>query len=267
MQKEIVEAYPQENLAVYVVWLPMIPTDSEAAARRSATMYRDSRLHQYYDPDRLTGIAYSKDLKLEQFRELLDSLPSDHPLKQRIKDWFSMSPEERPVWDAAYFFPAAVKWTGSLPKPAMWTKQMAFFGDPAGDEPSGLFFRHDSKQPPSASDWFVEVRQAMMKLLAASRDGSPPVTCTLTPVQLDSRRDQLLPGLVKRAKEVTDIENGVRMRFESSVGLLADLVKVVEQERTCCSFLRFHFTVEPENGPIIFEVTGPPGTRELLRSL
>jgi hypothetical protein len=42
---------------------------------------------------------------------------------------------------------------------------------------------------------------------------------------------------------------------------------VLERERTCCSFLRFQIIAEPENGPIILEVTGPPGTRELLRSL
>ena len=96
---------------------------------------------------------------------------------------------------------------------------------------------------------------------------SSPIACALTPDQLSSRRDQLLPGLVQRAPEVTELENGLRMRFESSVGLLADLVKVVEQERTCCSFLRFQLTAEPENGAIVFEVTGPPGTRELLRSL
>ena len=93
------------------------------------------------------------------------------------------------------------------------------------------------------------------------------VACALTPEQLDERREQLLPGLIERAKEVIEIENGVQLRFESSPGLLADIVKVVDQERRCCTFLRFQVTAEPDNGPILFEVTGPPGTRELLRSL
>jgi hypothetical protein len=93
------------------------------------------------------------------------------------------------------------------------------------------------------------------------------IACTLTPGELASRREQLLPGLMERAEEVTDIEDGLRMRFESRPGLLAELVGVIDQERTCCSFLRFHLTAAPGTGPVTFEVTGPPGTREMFRAL
>jgi hypothetical protein len=85
----------------------------------------------------------------------------------------------------------------------------------------------------------------------------------LTPDELNSRREQLLV-VVKRAEEVIELEEGLRMRFESSPGLLAELARIVDQERICCSFLRFQLTVEPGTGPITFEVTGPPGTREML---
>jgi hypothetical protein len=57
------------------------------------------------------------------------------------------------------------------------------------------------------------------------------------------------------------------MRFESSPGSFAELARVVDQERSCCSFLRFQLTAEPGTGPVTFEVTGPPGTREMLRVL
>ncbi len=169
MQKEIVEAFPDTKLGVYVVWVPMIPTDSEAAARNAATMFRDARVHQYYDPSRLAGTAYSKDLKPDQFRELLGSLANDDPLKQRIDEWFARSPVERPIWDAVYFFAEGAKWTDTLPAPSSWVKQIAYFGNPAGEEPSGLFFRHDATQPPSESDWHVEIRAAITKLVGASR--------------------------------------------------------------------------------------------------
>ena len=94
-----------------------------------------------------------------------------------------------------------------------------------------------------------------------------PIACTLTPGELTSRREQLLPGLMERAEEVTEIEEGLRMRFESRPSLLAELVAVIDQERTCCSFLRFHLTAAPSTGPVTFEVTGPPGTREMLCAL
>ena len=94
-----------------------------------------------------------------------------------------------------------------------------------------------------------------------------PLACTLAPEELTAQRDQLLPGLIHRAAEVTDVENGLRVKFESRPGLLQELIDVIEQERTCCSFLRFNLTAEPGTGPVTLEVTGPPGTNELLRRL
>jgi hypothetical protein len=57
------------------------------------------------------------------------------------------------------------------------------------------------------------------------------------------------------------------LRFAHRAGLLAELTRVIEQEQDCCSFLRFHLSVEPNAGPVTFEVTGPAGTRQILRSL
>ena len=108
--------------------------------------------------------------------------------------------------------------------------------------------RGDEKAPPAATD-------------------SLPIVCTLTPEELARRRDGLLPGLIERAALVEELENGLRLRFPNAKGLLTELIQVVEAERCCCTFLRFQLIAEPGEGPITFEVTGPPGTREFLRSL
>ncbi|MGH7215531.1 MAG: hypothetical protein ACREIT_12265 [Tepidisphaeraceae bacterium] len=92
-------------------------------------------------------------------------------------------------------------------------------------------------------------------------------SCSLSPEQLAARRQQLIPGLFERAREVTDIENGLRFRFDGKAGLLTDLVKVIEQERDCCSFLRFQLTAESHAGAVTLDVTGPEGTGEMLRKL
>ena len=91
--------------------------------------------------------------------------------------------------------------------------------------------------------------------------------CSLSPDQLRERRRELLPGLLKRADDVSDLPNGLRLRFASRPGLLAELARIIEQEQTCCSFLQFRIEVEASGGPITFEVTGPSGTREMLRAL
>lgn len=101
----------------------------------------------------------------------------------------------------------------------------------------------------------------------ASDTAARAPVCTLSPAELDARRDGLIPGLFKRAAHVTKLENGYQMRFAARDGLLDELARVIEQERGCCSFLRFQITVEPENGPVSFDVTGPPGTREMLDRL
>ena len=94
-----------------------------------------------------------------------------------------------------------------------------------------------------------------------------PLVCTLTPEQRERDREELLPGLLARAAEVTDLDNGLRLSFTNRPGLVAELAAMMEQERSCCRFLRFQLTAEPAGGAIVLEVTGPPGTREVLRSL
>ena len=42
---------------------------------------------------------------------------------------------------------------------------------------------------------------------------------------------------------------------------------VIDAERRCCRFLRFSVLVEADAGPIVVEITGPPGTREFLEAL
>jgi hypothetical protein len=91
-------------------------------------------------------------------------------------------------------------------------------------------------------------------------------SCALSPEQLRAQREKLLPGLMKRAK-VSDLRNGVRLRFAPKPGLLKEIAGIMEKEQVCCSFLRFALTVESGGGDIVFDITGPKGTRELLKSL
>ncbi len=94
-----------------------------------------------------------------------------------------------------------------------------------------------------------------------------PVACTLSADDLAGRRDSLVAGILARAERVTELPEGLRVELASEPGLLADLARFVEQERACCRFLRFALTAEPDGGPIVVEVTGPPGTGAFLRSI
>jgi hypothetical protein len=93
------------------------------------------------------------------------------------------------------------------------------------------------------------------------------IGCVLRPIDLQQRRAELLPGLVTRAVERLPVPNGYRWRFAPATISLFALMTVIAAERSCCRFLRFVVTAEPDDGPISLEVTGPPGTQEFLDGL
>jgi hypothetical protein len=98
----------------------------------------------------------------------------------------------------------------------------------------------------------------------------PRVSCKLSPEQLQKQRKKLLPGLFKRAdnlSDLTDGADGVRLHFKQRPGLLGELARVIEREQDCCSFLSFNIAIEPSGGPVTFDITGPAGTRDMLKSL
>lgn len=97
--------------------------------------------------------------------------------------------------------------------------------------------------------------------------GSAAASCKLSPAELAARRHELIPGLFKRAEKVEDIPDGLRFHFQNKPGLLADLAKIMEREQDCCSFLRIQLTMEAGEGPVMFDVTGPEGTADMLRKL
>lgn len=94
-----------------------------------------------------------------------------------------------------------------------------------------------------------------------------PVACTLTPGELASQRDDLLPGLLRRATARRKIVGGFAYAFAPADDLLRLVVDTIGRERRCCQFLRFQLTIEPALGPIRLDITGPSGTRDFLTDL
>jgi len=94
-----------------------------------------------------------------------------------------------------------------------------------------------------------------------------PVACTLTPEALRARREGLLSDLLRKAERSEELTEGLRLRFAASSEILSAIARAVEAERHCCRFLQFTITVEPDEGPISVELTGPPGTQEFVRAL
>lgn len=89
----------------------------------------------------------------------------------------------------------------------------------------------------------------------------------MSPAALAARRQNLLKALFQRASEHRELPNGWRFRFTAEEGILAAIASTVDAERQCCRFLQFTVTVQPDQGPITLDLTGPRGTREFLDAL
>ena len=94
-----------------------------------------------------------------------------------------------------------------------------------------------------------------------------PIACTLSPDTLKTRREGLLADLIQRAEHHERTGDGLHVRFSAATDVLATLARVVDAERQCCRFLRFVITVEPDEGPVSLELSGPAGTRDFIAAL
>ena len=91
-----------------------------------------------------------------------------------------------------------------------------------------------------------------------------PVACSLTDKELQERSHQVLQKVCAALLETKELENGYAYRLPSDGAWIGELANLVKLERQCCLFLRFNIIVEPDHGPIWFELTGPEGTKDFL---
>lgn len=94
-----------------------------------------------------------------------------------------------------------------------------------------------------------------------------PIVCTLSPEALEARREGLLSELLRRCAGHEVLPDGLRLRCAPSSETLSSIARAVDAERRCCRFLRFTITVEPDEGPVTLDLTGPEGTREFVAAL
>lgn len=96
---------------------------------------------------------------------------------------------------------------------------------------------------------------------------SLPVACSLLDSELQERRRTVLHKVRSAVSEVKEIEHGFIYRLPSDGAWIRELANLVELERQCCPFLKFTITVEPGNGPVCLEMTGPEATKGFLAEI
>ena len=93
---------------------------------------------------------------------------------------------------------------------------------------------------------------------------SLPVACILSDSELRERRETVLQKIGSAVTGVEEIENGYAYQFRSGGEVIMELAHLIDLEHQCCPFLKFRLTIEPGDGPIRLEMTGPEGTKDFL---
>ena len=94
-----------------------------------------------------------------------------------------------------------------------------------------------------------------------------PVACTLDAIPADERSAhcslaaQLFGQLIQEHRELAD-GHEFRFRLES----LEALARFIANERKCCPFVNFDLAIGAGSDHLTLRMTGPAGTRELLRA-
>ena len=99
------------------------------------------------------------------------------------------------------------------------------------------------------------------------RFDDPPTVCSLKTAEFRDREATLLAQFRSAVIETEELQQGYAFRLPGdrrSIGLIAELIVA---ERECCPFLTFELVAQPRRGPIIVRVTGPAGSKELLKTV
>jgi hypothetical protein len=108
---EVMKKYDNKNLAVHVVWTPVLGPDNREEALEARKYISDPRVKHYWDGTQSLGLAYGKAVKLPSGREL--------------------------AWDIYFAYQAGKEWGDDLPEPDDWYHRLGKDDKHLGDG-SGL---------------------------------------------------------------------------------------------------------------------------------
>ena len=94
-----------------------------------------------------------------------------------------------------------------------------------------------------------------------------PIACVPGPLSAAENRERPLLFARLRASSTLEAEDetGLRWRVRKDAQTLADAARLIALESRCCAFLDFRIEAEAGGETFSLEITGPAGTREMLR--
>jgi hypothetical protein len=97
VQDNVVHEIMSRNLAVYVVWEPILRPDDERSSRKATTFFPDERVKNYWANTQEVGKLFQAPIDLRS----------------------------EPAWDVYLVYPPGVAWNGAIPpKPRFFMHQL-----------------------------------------------------------------------------------------------------------------------------------------------
>ncbi|HEU4365961.1 MAG TPA: hypothetical protein VFT13_10920 [Candidatus Krumholzibacteria bacterium] len=163
MKQELVDRYPGDSLVVTIVWSPMMPGDSEDAAREASRMFDSTRVEQCYDPNRRVGDVLRRRVFSHAYDQALASLPADHWLRESMPQMKSRY-EKSPEWDIYMFFEPGLEWNDAPPRPTRFVRHLGRVIEKNGERLS-LMWIDGYDNPPVEGNLPTEIGRLGRELL------------------------------------------------------------------------------------------------------
>ena len=99
MREQVLNAIDDDNLAIHVVWTPVLRSDERSSVDDARRIFAgDDRVTQYWDDEQSLGQTYG---------EIVD-LPNGRSL----------------AWDIYFVYEAGIEWDNAPPPPSDWQHQL-----------------------------------------------------------------------------------------------------------------------------------------------
>ena len=102
--------------------------------------------------------------------------------------------------------------------------------------------------------------------MAVMENTQPPIACDLSalPPPDRQRHEAVTRQLYSQVENIRELPDGLELHLPSEdIQLLGEWIS---RERLCCPFLRFELRVEPQLGPVTLRISGPEGTKDVLKA-
>src|SRR5713101_9924386 len=93
------------------------------------------------------------------------------------------------------------------------------------------------------------------------------VICRLTDSEFRKREATLLAQFKRAVIATEELPDGYVFHVPGDKKSMGAAWEVIVAERECCPFLTFELTAQANMGPVSVRVTGPAGTKDILKTI